>query len=98
MTICVSVKAKLFAGANNTFRRKALERAYEFLDPAVLGITYQVKMIRHYHVSNKLAWPLLIQTVEFFKESIAASRFSEDRYTIQRVASHKVQRAREIQV
>lgn len=33
-----------------------------------------------------------------FQEGIAASRFSKDRYTIQKVTSNEVQRAWEIQV
>src|SRR6266487_1344982 len=87
MTICADVKAKLFANSDNTFRRKTLERTYELLDSTVARITYQVKMIRHYHVSNELAWPLLIQTAEFFKESTTTSGFCKDRCPLQEVSS-----------
>ena len=98
MTICAGVKAKLFAGSDNTFRGKTFERTYELLNSTIAWITYQVKMIRHYHVSNKLAWPLLIQTAEFFKESTTTSGFCKDRCPLQEISSDEVQRAREIQI
>jgi hypothetical protein len=98
MTICAGLKAKLLADSDNTFRRKTFERTYELPDSTIAGITYQVKMIRHYHVSNKLAWPLLIQTAEFFKESTTTIGFRKDRSPLQEISRDEVQRAREIQI
>jgi|SRR6266498_1860009 len=98
MTICVGLKAKLFGDSDNTFRRKTFERSYELLDSTIARVTYQVKMIRHHHVSNKLTWPLLIQTAEFFKESTTTSGFCKDRCPLQETSSDEVQRARELQI
>lgn len=98
MTICAGVKAKLFTDSDNTFRRKTLERTYELFDSSVARITYQMKMIRHQHVSDQLAWPFLIQTAEFFKESTTTSGFFKDGCPLQEIASDEVQCTREIQI
>lgn len=98
MTIFIDVKSKLLADSDNAFSRKTLKRANELLNSTIAWITYQVKMVRHQHVSDKLARPSLIQVLEFLKESITTSWLSKYRSAPQAIPSNKMQSAREIKI